>query len=239
MLEVPSELLIPTPRKRKPAYSKKQKRTDPANFRPLDMEKSLSKLHSKVLVREYRPDSPEEPLPSITSKYGKISEISTVAVVRTEHQISKKQDVRSHTYRKDRKEDRAPKNILSLIIMSSDKAGASKYEVGNANWALSESILLGAIVNDKPHPVEQPGRLKMVTKDENLIIIKWNEVIDDYAKRGKPPAIVIKGWGENVAFKALGPWFERATKNTDEWETWTEDELIKGSKVDRFIGARD
>lgn len=151
--------------------------------------------------------------------------------------ISKRQQVRSYTYGKENTVV-SPK-ALKLVIVSSEKADASQYEVSDSEWAFSESTLLRAIVYDKPHPVEQPGRLKMVIKNDDSITIKWNEVIGDYARRGKPPAIAIQSWGLDSAFRALGPLFERVTKNSDEWEIWSADELVKGSKVDWFIGARD
>ncbi|KAF7900855.1 hypothetical protein EAF00_003076 [Botryotinia globosa] len=154
-----------------------------------------------------------------------------------ESQIPKKQQVRSYTYRKE-KTVVSPKT-LKLVIVSSEKADASRYEVSDPELALSESTLLRAIVYDKPHPIEQPGRLKMVIRNNHSITIKWNEVISDYARRGKPPAIAIQSWGLDLAFKAVGPWFERVAKNSGEWETWSADELVKGSKVDCFIGARD
>ncbi|TGO09761.1 hypothetical protein BTUL_0155g00160 [Botrytis tulipae] len=154
-----------------------------------------------------------------------------------ESQIPKKQQVRSYTYRKE-KTVVSPKT-LKLVIVSSEKADASRYEVNDSEWAFSESTLLRAIVYDKPHPIEQPGRLKMVIRNDDSITIKWNEVISDYARWGKPPAVAIQSWGLDFAFKALGPLFERVTKNSGEWETWSADELVKGSKVDWFICARD
>ncbi|TGO47288.1 hypothetical protein BCON_0285g00130 [Botryotinia convoluta] len=153
-----------------------------------------------------------------------------------ESEIPKKQQVGSYTYRRE-KIVALPKT-LKLVIMSSDKADACRYEVVDSEWVLSESTLLRSIVYDQPHPIEQLGRLKMVIRDDDSITIKWNEVIGDYARCGKPPAIVIQSWGLDFAFKALGPWFERVTKNSGEWETWSADELINGSKADWFIGAR-
>ncbi|KAF7900208.1 uncharacterized protein EAF01_007510 [Botrytis porri] len=52
---------------------------------------------------------------------------------------------------------------------------ASWYEVIDPEWALYKPTLLRAIVYDKPHPIEQPGKLKMVLRDDDSITIKWNE----------------------------------------------------------------
>ncbi|TGO54814.1 hypothetical protein BOTNAR_0258g00070 [Botryotinia narcissicola] len=108
----------------------------------------------------------------------------------SESQIPKRQQVRSYTYRKETIVV-LPKT-LNLVIVSSEKADVSHYEVSDSEWALSESTLLRAIVYDKPHPIEQPGRLKMVIRNDDSITIKWNEVIANYARRGKPPAIAIQ-----------------------------------------------
>ncbi|KAF5874690.1 uncharacterized protein Bfra_004705 [Botrytis fragariae] len=165
-----------------------------------DTKLKLSEKNSKAKARSLKNLPPKEfKVPPTRSALPRSRKSTSF---QPESDFPESQEARSYTYRREKIV--ASLKTLKLIITSSDKADATRYEVVDSEWALSEFTLFRVIVYDKPYPIEQPDRLKIVIRDEDAITVKWNEVIGDYARRSKPPALVIQSWGLDSVFKALG-----------------------------------
>ncbi|TGO36125.1 hypothetical protein BHYA_0135g00310 [Botrytis hyacinthi] len=71
------------------------------------------------------------------------------------------------------------------------------------------------------------------------VSVNWDSMIRHYAAKNNQEAVIIQGWGVELAFKALGPWLERVGKSSEYWVEWEPEVLEKARVVEKFIGATD
>ncbi|KAJ8064037.1 hypothetical protein OCU04_007878 [Sclerotinia nivalis] len=135
-----------------------------------------------------------------------------------------------------------------VLIQSLSAKENCQYYLPNISWVAWESKLFSILVKDSSPPSKDAppgyGLAKMLVLEdwhegENCISLQWDEIVRYYATVGNPEAVIIQGWGPEMAFKALEPWLERINRNYKDWVKWKPEVLEKAKVVETFIGSMD
>ncbi|KAF7917392.1 uncharacterized protein EAE98_010155 [Botrytis deweyae] len=130
-----------------------------------------------------------------------------------------------------------------ILIQSLTASGEYEHCLEKVMWVTEESSLLSSLIKGCT-ATSEPALEGMVNLDDwheggVCISVDWNFVIRHYAVKNNQEAVMIQGWGVEMAFKALGPWLERVGKSSEYWVEWEPEVLEKACVVEKFIGATD
>ncbi|KAF7886817.1 uncharacterized protein EAF02_003464 [Botrytis sinoallii] len=130
-----------------------------------------------------------------------------------------------------------------ILIQSLTASVEYEHCLQKVMWVTEESSLLSSLIKGYATPSE-PALEGMVNLDDwhegaVCVSVDWNSVIRYYAVKNNQEAVMIQGWGVEMASKALGPWLERVGKSCEYWVEWEPEVLEKACVVKKFIGATD
>ncbi|KAF5874692.1 uncharacterized protein Bfra_004707 [Botrytis fragariae] len=139
-----------------------------------------------------------------------------------------------------RTDDHMDKRIL---IQSLTAGGDYEHCLQKVRWVTEESSLLSSLIKGCTTPSE-PALESMVNLDDwhegdVCVSMNWDSIIRHYVAKNNQEAVLIQGWGAELAFKALGPWLERIGKSSEDWVEWEPEVLEKACVVEKFIGVSD